>query len=46
MVLREHLFIWTVFSPKFLFTVAWVVGQHVLVNGFVGYGFLGTLVST
>lgn len=46
MVLREHLFIWTVFSPKFLFTVAWVVGHHVLLNGLVGYGFLGTLVST
>jgi ethanolaminephosphotransferase len=44
MVLREHLFIWTVFSPKFLFTVAWVVGHHVLVNGFLGYGLLSTLV--
>lgn len=46
MVLREHLFIWTVFSPKFLFTVAWVVGHHVLINGFFGYGLLGTLAST
>jgi ethanolamine phosphate transferase 2 subunit G len=46
MVLREHLFIWTVFSPKFLFSVAWVVGHHVLINGFLGYGLLGTLVST
>jgi ethanolaminephosphotransferase len=45
MVLREHLFIWTVFSPKFLFTVAWVVGHHILINGFLGYGLLGTLVS-
>jgi ethanolaminephosphotransferase len=43
MVLREHLFIWTVFSPKFLFTVAWVVGHQVLINGFLGYGLLGTL---
>ncbi|OAP61313.1 hypothetical protein AYL99_03514 [Fonsecaea erecta] len=32
MVLREHLFIWTVFSPKYLYTAAWVVGQHTLVN--------------
>jgi ethanolaminephosphotransferase len=32
MVLREHLFIWTVFSPKYLYTAAWVVGQHVVVN--------------
>jgi ethanolaminephosphotransferase len=45
MVLREHLFIWTVFSPKFLFTVAWVVGHHVLINDFLGHGLLGTVVS-
>ncbi|EXJ72454.1 uncharacterized protein A1O5_04958 [Cladophialophora psammophila CBS 110553] len=32
MVLREHLFIWTVFSPKYLYTAAWVVGQHCVVN--------------
>ncbi|KIW97390.1 uncharacterized protein Z519_02782 [Cladophialophora bantiana CBS 173.52] len=32
MVLREHLFIWTVFSPKYLYTAAWVVGQHCFVN--------------
>ena len=32
MALREHLFIWTVFSPKYLYTVAWVVGQHIVVN--------------
>ena len=31
--LREHLFIWTVFSPKYLFTLAWVFGQHLFVNG-------------
>ena len=31
-VLREHLFIWTVFSPKYLYTVAWVIGQHIFVN--------------
>lgn len=32
-VLREHLFIWTVFSPKYLYTIAWVFGQHLVVNG-------------
>ncbi|KIW27472.1 uncharacterized protein PV07_07206 [Cladophialophora immunda] len=32
MVLREHLFIWTVFSPKYLYTAAWVVGQHTVIN--------------
>ena len=41
MALREHLFIWTVFSPKFLFTIAWAVGHHVIVNGLFGYGVLG-----
>ena len=45
MALREHLFIWTVFSPKYLFTVAWVAGQHVLINGLFGYGLLGRLVA-
>jgi ethanolaminephosphotransferase len=42
-VLREHLFIWTVFSPKFLFTIAWVVGNHVILNGLFGYGLFVTL---
>ncbi|KAF1998894.1 GPI ethanolamine phosphate transferas-like protein 2 [Amniculicola lignicola CBS 123094] len=28
LVLRTHLFIWTVFSPKFLFAVAWGVAWH------------------
>jgi ethanolaminephosphotransferase len=27
-VLRQHLFIWTVFSPKFLFAMAWGVAWH------------------
>lgn len=31
-VLRTHLFIWTVFSPKFLYSMAWVIGGHLLVN--------------
>lgn len=39
MVLREHLFIWTVFSPKYLYTAAWVVGQHTVVNA-LGVGTL------
>ena len=30
--LRTHLFIWTVFSPKYLYSMAWSVGQHLLVN--------------
>ena len=32
LVLRQHLFIWTVFSPKFLFVGAWAVGMHLMVN--------------
>ena len=34
--LRTHLFIWTVFSPKYLYAVAWNLGQHLLIN--VGFG--------
>lgn len=34
--LRTHLFIWTVFSPKYLYCVAWSLGQHLLVNIGVG----------
>lgn len=30
-VLRTHLFIWTVFSPKFLYSIAWVA-NHFFVN--------------
>ncbi|KAF4984548.1 hypothetical protein FZEAL_282 [Fusarium zealandicum] len=30
--LRTHLFIWTVFSPKYLYCMAWSLGQHLLVN--------------
>ncbi|KAK5061599.1 hypothetical protein LTR84_008143 [Exophiala bonariae] len=39
-MLREHLFIWTVFSPKYLYTAAWVVGQHTIVNSIVIGGLL------
>ncbi|KAK8061189.1 gpi ethanolamine phosphate transferase 2 [Apiospora hydei] len=34
--LRTHLFIWTVFSPKYLYSMGWSLGQHLLVN--VGMG--------
>ncbi|RMY82112.1 hypothetical protein D0862_12122 [Hortaea werneckii] len=37
-VLRTHLFIWTVFSPKYLFSLAWAVGWHVVIN--IGFGSL------
>jgi ethanolaminephosphotransferase len=34
--LRQHLFIWTVFSPKFLFAMAWGIAWHIGVT--VGLG--------
>ncbi|GAP87414.1 putative ethanolaminephosphotransferase [Rosellinia necatrix] len=34
--LRTHLFIWTVFSPKYLYSMAWSLGQHLVIN--VGIG--------
>ncbi len=30
--LRTHLFIWTVFSPKYLYSMAWTIGQHLGIN--------------
>jgi ethanolaminephosphotransferase len=36
MALRTHLFVWTVFSPKYLYAVGWAVGMHLVVN--VGLG--------
>lgn len=36
--LRTHLFIWTVFSPKYLYTVAWATANHLAVNLFGGMG--------
>ncbi|GJN78090.1 major facilitator super transporter protein [Purpureocillium lilacinum] len=36
--LRTHLFIWTVFSPKYLYSMAWSLGQHLVIN--VVYGSL------
>ncbi|KAF2731244.1 GPI ethanolamine phosphate transferas-like protein 2 [Polyplosphaeria fusca] len=38
-VLRTHLFIWTVFSPKFLYAMAWGTGFHLGVTVGVGGGF-------
>lgn len=37
-VLRTHLFIWTVFSPKYLFAMAWSLGFHVLISLGLGGG--------
>lgn len=31
-VLRTHLFIWTVFSPRYLYSMAWCLGQHLIVR--------------
>ena len=35
-ILRTHLFIWTVFSPKFLFQAVWMGLAHILIEGIVG----------
>ncbi|OAX81140.1 hypothetical protein ACJ72_04523 [Emergomyces africanus] len=35
-LLRTHLFIWTVFSPKFLYSMAWSLGHHLVVNLLLG----------
>lgn len=32
MILRMHLFVWTVFSPKYLFAMAWSVLHHGLID--------------
>ncbi|UNI16291.1 major facilitator super transporter protein, variant 2 [Purpureocillium takamizusanense] len=42
--LRTHLFIWTVFSPKYLYCMAWSLGQHLVIN--VAYGSLLFWVGT
>jgi ethanolaminephosphotransferase len=31
-LLRTHLFIWTVFSPKYLYSMVWSLGQHLAIN--------------
>lgn len=42
-VLRQHLFIWTVFSPKFLYAMAWSLAWHFVVN--IGIGGLVYVLS-
>ena len=42
--LRTHLFIWTVFSPKYLYSMTWSMGQHLCVN--IGLGSLLYWVGT
>jgi len=37
-ILRTHLFIWTVFSPKYLYAMAWCIGWHLVLN--IGLGCL------
>lgn len=43
--LRTHLFIWSVFSPKYLYSMAWSLGQHLCINVVGGsmLFFLGTV---
>lgn len=36
-LLRTHLFIWSVFSPKYLYSLAWSLGQHICMNIGLGY---------
>jgi ethanolaminephosphotransferase len=31
-VLRSHLFVWTVFSPKFLYCVVWMLFQQIVID--------------
>lgn len=45
-LLREHLFIWTVFSPKYLYVAAWTFGHHFVVNGLFAWGLLARLFVT
>jgi ethanolamine phosphate transferase 2 subunit G len=35
-ILRTHLFIWTVFSPKFLFQAVWMAIAHLIIQYVVG----------
>lgn len=35
-VLRTHLFVWTVFTPKFLYAAAWLAGWHLGCNVLLG----------
>ena len=40
---RTHLFIWTVFSPKYLFSIAWSVGQYLIID--IGVGLLAFCIA-
>ena len=40
-LLRTHLFIWTVFSPKYLYAMAWAVGWHLIVSVGLGWALWG-----
>jgi ethanolaminephosphotransferase len=42
-ILREHLFIWTVFSPKYLYQIAWTVLFHWMVQVVIGSFFTQVL---
>ena len=35
-MLREHLFIWSVFSPKYLYMMAWIIAFHVVTCASIG----------
>lgn len=37
-VLRTHLFIWTVFSPKYLFAMSWTMAFHLIISLVIGGG--------
>lgn len=37
-MLRTHLFVWTVFSPKFLYSIAWALANHLGMNLLATYG--------
>lgn len=41
-ILRQHLFIWTVFSPKFLFQGAWVILYHFMLQTLLTTVVIGT----
>lgn len=41
-LLRQHLFIWTVFSPKFLFQGAWVILYHFMLQTLLSTVVIGT----
>lgn len=44
-LLRTHLFIWTVFSPKYLYAMAWSMGFHLVVNLALGSALWGFCIA-